>query len=125
MLAKHQRLCASWDKVLNDGLPEELVKRIVAKARNAANVARERQRKRTPQQRDPHKEAWAGIVCVVPTGSAPLVDAMRLFEHVRVATAILRKEGYVVEADNYLEGEGKDQVYIAGIRFIDLGKRST
>jgi hypothetical protein len=50
---------------------------------------------------------------------------MKLFEHVRVATAILRKEGYVVEADNYLEGEGEDQVYIAGIRFIDLEKRST
>jgi hypothetical protein len=125
MLAKHQKLCTSWDKVLNDGLPEELRKRIIAKARNAANVARERQRKKTPQQRDPHKEAWAGIVCVVPTESAALVNAMKLFEHVRVATAILRKEGYVVEADNYLEGEGEDQVYIAGIRFIDLGKRST
>ena len=57
--------------------------------------------------------------------SAALVNAMKLFEHVRVATAILRKEGYVVEADNYLEGQGEDQVYIAGIRFIDLGKRST
>jgi hypothetical protein len=125
MLAKHQQLRTSWNKVLNDGAPEELRKRIVAKARNAASVARERQRKKTPQQRDPRKEAWAGIVCVKATGSAPLVDAMRLFEHVRVATAILRKEGYVVEADNYLEGEGEDQVYIAGIRFIDLGKRST
>jgi hypothetical protein len=124
MLAKHQKLCRSWDKVLHDGLPAELEKRIVAKARNAASVARERQRKKTPQQRDPNKEAWAGIVCVVPTGSAPLVDAMKLFEHVRVATAILRKEGYVVEADNYLEGEGDGQVYIAGIRFIELGKRS-
>ena len=125
MLAKHQKLCASWDKVLNDGAPEELEQRIVAKARNAANVARERQRKKTPQQRDPRKEAWAGIVCVVPTGSAPLVDAMKLFEHVRVAAALLRKEGYLVEADNYLEGEGADQVYIAGIRFIELGRRST
>ena len=124
MLAKHQKLRKSWDKVLNDGLPEELEKRIVAKARNAANVARERQRKKTPQQRDPNKEAWAGIVCVVPTESFPLVDAMKLFEHVRVATAILRKEGYVVEPDNYLEGEAEDQVYIAGIRFIDLGRRS-
>ena len=51
-------------------------------------------------------------------------NAMKLFEHVRVATAILRKEGYVVEPDNYLEGEAEDQVYIAGIRFIDLGRRS-
>jgi hypothetical protein len=125
MLAKHQKLCASWDKVLNGGVPEELGQRIVGKARNAANVARERQRKKTPQQRDPRKEAWAGIVCVVPTGNAPLVDAMKLFEHVRMAAAILRREGYAVEADNYLEGEGDDQVYIAGIRFIDVGKRST
>ena len=124
MLAKHQKLCASWDKVLSDGPPEELQKRIVAKARNAANVARERQRKKTPQQRDPNKEAWAGIVCVVPTTTSPLVDAMTLFEYVRVAATILRKEGYVVEPDNYLEGEGEGQVYIAGLRFIDLGKRA-
>jgi hypothetical protein len=124
VLAKHQKLRKSWDKVVNDGLPEELEKRIVAKARNAANVARERQRKKTPQQRDPNKEAWAGIVCVVPMESSPLVDAMKLFEHVRVATAIFRKEGYVVEPDNYLEGDGDEQVYIAGIRFIDLGKHS-
>lgn len=124
MLARHRKLCHSWDKLLRDGPSEELDQRIVGKARNAASVARERQRKKTPQQRDPRKEAWAGIVCIVPTTHAPLVDAMKLFERVRVATAILRKEGYVVEADNYLEGEGDDQVYIAGIRFIELGRRS-
>lgn len=125
MLAKHQKLCHAWDKILNDGPPEELGKRIVAKARNAVSVARERQRKKTPQQRDPRQEAWAGIVCIVPTERAPLVHAMGLFERVRAAAAILRKEGYVVEADNYLEGEGDDRVYIAGIRFVHLGRRST
>jgi hypothetical protein len=50
---------------------------------------------------------------------------MGLFERVRAAAAILRKEGYVVEADNYPEGEGDDQVYIAGIRFVTLGRHST
>ena len=122
MLAKHQLLSNAWKNILNGGPPGDLGKRIVAKGRNAASVARERERKRTPQQRDPNKGAWVGVVCVLAK-DVPLVDAMQLFEYVRGATAIFRKDGYVVEADGYLEGEGEDQVFIAGIRFVHLDRQ--
>ncbi len=121
MTARHMQSCKSWEDILGGGPREELGKRIVAKARNAANVARERQRKKTPQQRDPKKEAWAGIVCVSVEGHS-LEQGMWLFEHIRVATAILRKEGYMVEPDAYLEGEVENRVFIAGVRFLRLGK---
>lgn len=123
MIAQHQHLIDLWIDLLSGGPAEELWNRILKKARNAVGVARERERKQTPQRRNPNKEAWAGIVCE-PARGLPVETLMSQWEDVQSVARVLWKDGYVAVAACHLQGEGQDRVFIAGIWFFSLLKRS-
>ncbi|MEK7138271.1 MAG: hypothetical protein AAB787_02055 [Patescibacteria group bacterium] len=123
MNPKGQSRIDSCRKKILDGPEEELRGRISHKARNAVQVEREREKKKTPQMRRWNGQAWAGIFALAAK-NVTLTKAATMFEDLRVVVIELRRDGYDAEADWYLEGEDEDRLYVAGIRFLSLLKRS-
>jgi hypothetical protein len=123
MLAKHKALISSCATKIMAGPDYELSQRVLAKARNTIHTERERERKKTPQVRRWNSQAWSGIFAF-PSEEVSLQVAANFFEILRVAVAGLRQDGYSVEPDWYLETGDERQVYIAGVRFLSLLKRS-